>query len=105
MMSFEELQRILGEEWDRLPEADKTPYRDRAIERRLQHETMGAAIALTQVRLHKTKKRVGKQVRFDGAVPLRGYSVRKSSVRSQGNVRWFVVTRPACLNGPHTETR
>lgn len=48
-LTFEELFRILGEEWERLPEEEKTPYRDRANERRLQHETMGAAIALTQV--------------------------------------------------------
>eukprot|EP00903_Cladosiphon_okamuranus_P014150 g13150.t1 len=51
-MTFEELEeqtRILVEEWERLPEEDKTPYRERATERRLQHETVDAAIALTQI--------------------------------------------------------
>ncbi|CAM9739038.1 unnamed protein product [Pylaiella littoralis] len=48
-LSFEELARILAEEWERLPEEQKTPYRNKADEERLRHETMGAAIALTQI--------------------------------------------------------
>lgn len=46
-MSFEELARILAEEWKRLPEEQKTPYRKKADEER--HEAMGAAMVLTQV--------------------------------------------------------
>eukprot|EP00752_Nemacystus_decipiens_P005827 g5267.t1 len=50
-MTLDELRMLLAEEWDQLADDDKTPYRDKANERRLQHEreTMGAAIALTQI--------------------------------------------------------
>lgn len=48
-LSFDELARILAEEWENLPEEGKTPYRKKADEERLRHETMGAAMALTQV--------------------------------------------------------
>lgn len=50
-LSFEELSKILAEEWERLPEEQKTPYRKKADEERLRHETMGAAMVLTQVYL------------------------------------------------------
>ncbi|CAM9422624.1 unnamed protein product [Ectocarpus sp. 8 AP-2014] len=49
VLSFEELARILAEEWDSMPEEAKTPYRQRADEEHLRHETMSAALALTQV--------------------------------------------------------
>ncbi|CAN0107418.1 unnamed protein product [Ectocarpus sp. 12 AP-2014] len=49
VLSFEELARILAEEWDSMPEEAKTPYRQRADEEHLRHETMSAALVLTQV--------------------------------------------------------
>ncbi|CBJ30135.1 conserved unknown protein [Ectocarpus siliculosus] len=49
VVSFEELARILAEEWDSMPEEAKTPYRQRADEEHLRHETMSAALALTQI--------------------------------------------------------
>ncbi|CAM9444749.1 unnamed protein product [Ectocarpus sp. 4 AP-2014] len=49
VLSFEELARILAEEWESMPEEAKTPYRQRADEEHLRHETMSAALVLTQV--------------------------------------------------------
>lgn len=48
-MSFEEMARTIAEEWEKLPEESKTPYRERADEERLRHEAMSAALVLTQV--------------------------------------------------------
>ncbi|CAM9446830.1 unnamed protein product [Hapterophycus canaliculatus] len=48
-MSFEELARILAEDWENLSEESKTPFREKADEERLRHETVSAALVLTQV--------------------------------------------------------
>lgn len=48
-LSFEELARRLAEEWEKLPEEDRAVYRQRSDEELLRHETMDAAMVLTQV--------------------------------------------------------
>ncbi|CAM9565336.1 unnamed protein product, partial [Ectocarpus fasciculatus] len=49
VVSFDELARMLAEEWDNMPEEAKTPYRQRADEELLLRETMSAALVLSQV--------------------------------------------------------
>ena len=49
VLSFEELSRILAQEWDGLSEVAKTPYNDMAAIQRGRYEAMSAALVLTQV--------------------------------------------------------
>ena len=48
-LSFEELSRILAEEWDSLSEVAKTPYKNKSDSQRVRYEAVSAALVLTQV--------------------------------------------------------
>lgn len=48
-LEFDELARIIAEEWASLSEEAKTPYKDKADEDSVRYEAMGAALVLTQV--------------------------------------------------------
>ncbi|CAM9490011.1 unnamed protein product, partial [Laminaria digitata] len=48
-LSFEELSRILAQEWDGLSEVAKTPYKTKADNQRVRYEAVSAALVLTQV--------------------------------------------------------
>lgn len=48
-LTFEQLAKRLAAEWENLPEEVKSVYRHKSNEEALRHETIGAAMVLTQV--------------------------------------------------------
>lgn len=51
-LPFEELARILADQWANLSDEAKTPYKNKAAEECRLQEALGAAVALTQVRMY-----------------------------------------------------